>query len=526
MMNTISPLYRFGTFTLLGLLLASCATPLAHSQSIRIPDSVSLDRIDSLDVIYVDGHQTPSIEVRHTTDQTTPVPATRLSGVTSSLLSRLRTPQTSKGCRIAQDASTNHWTIRPRPHARCRVIWATTDPSLDLLSFSRLRLVGSTSHPITLALTDGRPGHLTRTVPLVQLAGPFDQSISLDTIGRTLDLRTMTGIVIDTDHATELTWTHVTGEQTPPPPQPSLPTGFWIWHYREVVQDPARTLTQAREAGAQRLLIQLPALQDPPALWASYTAFLERAHTAGFAVYVLDGSPDGSDHPEPLLDKLARVQPLMQAHIVEGIQLDLEPYLLPQFGTDPRVLDRYLNTLETVHTALHEQGHLSVVIPFWFSTLSHRGYPVAFSVLNRADDVAVMTYRTTATDVLALGLDTLRYGQLQQIPVWFALETTPLPTERHVVFRTTTPSQATGYIDDHRQLHLDPPAPSVSTRHIRQWVAQSHEYVVHPERLTHAGGPRTRVRALIQELHTYPDSQGLSGILIHDLAGYQALPAE
>ena len=65
-------------------------------------------------------------------------------------------------------------------------------------------------------------------------------------------------------------------------------------------------------------------------------------------------------------------------------------------------------------------------MPFWFTSTVHRSRPLAFAVMDRADEVAVMSYRTDVQELTAISEDTLRYGFLTGIPVWLGMETTRL----------------------------------------------------------------------------------------------------
>jgi hypothetical protein len=119
-----------------------------------------------------------------------------------------------------------------------------------------------------------------------------------------------------------------------------------------------------------------------------------------------------------------------------------------------------------------------------------------------------MSYRTRLDELRAITEDILRYGDLVGTPVWLALETQPLPVERHVVLKSEPRhTLADAYVDQtgQRLVLRRPPA----TRDLA-WFRVHHHTTVRPERLTFA------VVASV----THPS---LAGMLIHDLDGFLAL---
>ncbi|HXV69674.1 MAG TPA: hypothetical protein VD738_12205, partial [Nitrospira sp.] len=207
-----------------------------------------------------------------------------------------------------------------------------------------------------------------------------------------------------------------------------------------------------------------------------------------------------------------------------GFQFDIEPYLLDGFFNDPRGFANYLETHARVKRALAGQARLSVVMPFWLTAQSIHNRAVAFAVMDLADEVAIMSYRTDLEELRGLAEDTLRYADLVGIPVWLALETRPLPLEEHVrLQRVNRRELATAHLDrPKRQLVFLPPSGGES----RDWFRVVQRTTVRPERLTFAGQPRRQIESMIQALdHTVPN-RAFTGVLIHDYTGFFALPQE
>jgi hypothetical protein len=217
---------------------------------------------------------------------------------------------------------------------------------------------------------------------------------------------------------------------------------------------------------------------------------------------------------------------LVHRDAIAGIQVDIEPYLVPGFFADASGPRRYLNTIDHLKEAIAGRTRLSMVMPFWFTSLAVQGRPIAYSVIDRVDEVAIMSYRTELDEIQAITDDTLRYGTLAQVPVWLAVETTPLPVERHVVLRREGRREfADAYVDDDRhRLMMEPPPRSVDSPRRLVWFRVHHRVTVRPERVTFAGRSRAEVLVMVKTISQETRHRSLAGVLIHDLKGFLALP--
>ncbi|MBD0315532.1 MAG: hypothetical protein ICV75_02480, partial [Nitrospiraceae bacterium] len=106
-----------------------------------------------------------------------------------------------------------------------------------------------------------------------------------------------------------------------------------------------------------------------------------------------------------------------------------------------------------------------------------------------------------------------------------ALETIPLPVERHIVLKPELRADlADGYLDVARRiLVLGRPTETRSNEPI-QWFRIHHRHTVRPDTITFAGRSRRDVRDTIREVFARVDTLSLAGVVIHDLDGYRALP--
>ncbi|MGC3974017.1 MAG: hypothetical protein QM771_06490 [Nitrospira sp.] len=306
----------------------------------------------------------------------------------------------------------------------------------------------------------------------------------------------------------------------------SVGTGFWVWNYRAAIQEPQTLLATCRKQACSRMLIQMPSLNDDEAMWRDYASLVTLVYEAGIEALALDGYPEAIQEPHLLADKVRRLFHLVRPGALSGIQLDIEPYLLPGFLDDDAQLRRYLGTIETVSEAIQGRATLSIVIPFWLATPTVGGQPLAYAVMDRADEVAVMSYRTDLDEAQDIAEDILRYGDVIDKPVWLAVETTVLPVEQHVVLRRDfSPDRAEAFLDrEHKRLRWKPISGADAPAGSGEWFSIHRRFTVRPERLTFAGRSRAEVSKAVSHMLATTLHSSFAGVIIHDLDGFRALP--
>ncbi len=397
---------------------------------------------------------------------------------------------------------------------------------VDLLSYQQLRIRGRVASQVVVALEDLAGNRREENLPVGTVTGAFDLTVSLKEVGRRLDLRYVTGIVLYTEAGSaQISFDRMEVAQEPPKGRPPVGTGFWVWNYRAAVKDPETMLATCRTQGCSRVLIQMPAESDDEALWRDYARLLTLVQAAGIDALALDGYPEAIQEPRVLADKIQRLLQLVRPGALFGVQLDIEPYLIPGFLEDETQLRRYVGTIETLKDAVRGRTQLSMVIPFWLTMPTIHGRPLSYAVMDLADEVAVMSYRTDLDEVQDIAEDILRYGDLIEKPVWLAVETTPLPVEQHVVLRRDNqPGRADALLDyDHRLLRWKPVSePEPATLH-GAWFRIHHRFTVKPERLTFAGRSLTEVSTAIKHMLDTTSHPSFAGVIIHDLDGFRAL---
>ncbi len=397
---------------------------------------------------------------------------------------------------------------------------------VDLLSYRMLRIRGRATGSVVVGIEDLAGYRREDNQTVSTLSGPFDLTVPLQEVGRAVDLRQITALVVSTEgQGGQIQLEKIEVMQELPVTTRPRGTGFWVWNYRQAVQDPEPMLDTCRAQGCSRVLIQLPAPSDDEGLWRAYAQLLAKVRDAGIEPWALDGYPEAIQEPHRLADKIWRLLHLVPPGLLSGVQLDIEPYLVPGFFQDEAQLHRYLDTIEMVKDAMQGRAKLSMVIPFWLATPTVSGRPLAFAVMDLADEVAVMSYRTDLDEVQDIADDILRYGSMSGIPVWLAVETTVLPVEQHVVLRRAPQQgQADALLDrDHHLLQWRPIGEVDRAGLHREWFRVHRRFTVNPERLSFAGRSRAQVSSAIKMIQDTTSHPSFAGVMIHDLDGFRAL---
>ncbi|ULA60781.1 MAG: hypothetical protein LZF60_270107 [Nitrospira sp.] len=432
------------------------------------------------------------------------------------------------GHAVRSDSSLElEWTADQATRCGQRIELRPGGRPVDLMSYQMLRLRGRATGQVVVAIEDVAGHEREHNHPLTTVTGTFDLSIPLKEIGRGVDLRYVTALVVSSEgHSGQIQLEQLRVTQREAGKTRPAGTGFWVWNYRAAIQESQTLLDTCRKQACSRMLIQMPSLNDDEAIWRDYGRLLGLVQEAGIDALALDGYPEAIQEPHLLADKVQRLLQLVRPGALSGIQLDIEPYLLPGFLDDDAQLRRYLGTIETVHEAIHGRARLSMVIPFWLATPTVGGRPLAYAVMDRADEVAVMSYRTDLDEVQDIAEDILRYGDVIEKPVWLAIETTLLPLEQHVVLRRDLrPDRADAFLDrEHRRLRWKPISEPDAPTGAGEWFRIHRRFAVRPERLTFAGRSRVEVSKAISQMLDRTLHPSFAGVMIHDLDGFRALP--
>lgn len=217
----------------------------------------------------------------------------------------------------------------------------------------------------------------------------------------------------------------------------AAPRSTWIWDRSAWLERGEELLDwAARERiGELFIVVRLDEgrVQDPDAL----AAFVRRAGQRGVKVGAVEGDP----HMVLPLERAATAARARAyaaynaaaepAARLQGIQFDIEPYLLPEHVLPAARLDQeYVATLAALREAAGGMP-LEFVVPFWWGDRR----ALLDGLARHADAVSVMDYRTDPGQILDFAIPFLDWGAANGKRVRIALEAGPLPPETQRRYR-------------------------------------------------------------------------------------------
>ncbi|WLR49099.1 hypothetical protein LC065_08035 [Halobacillus litoralis] len=205
---------------------------------------------------------------------------------------------------------------------------------------------------------------------------------------------------------------------------------MWAWFPNEDInteESREEMVSFAEEKGVNVIYLNIGAREDLPYIQKhpeQYQAFIQLAHANGIEVHALDGAAEWAlaENRHVALSRLFDVldynRTVEEDEKFDGIQFDIEPYLLDEWDTDERteVIDQYLKGLHVIDSIVQSPKMKSdfefmVAMPFWFDgekyETTYKGVtqPLSDHVMDTVSDgVAIMAYRDFAE-----GRDSISY---------------------------------------------------------------------------------------------------------------------
>lgn len=205
----------------------------------------------------------------------------------------------------------------------------------------------------------------------------------------------------------------------------------WVWQVTQWRDQPQAVLALAQRYRVQTLFVTVPLIDGAVAAPAELARFVQRARSAGLAVWAVDGDPrmvlpaeqaqaaaraaayNRYNHSAPPSARLA------------GAQFDVEPYLLPGYDLATDTWERHYTALVAALRAAAGGLPLDMVVPFWWGDKA----ALLAAVAPHVHSLTVMAYRTRADEITRLAQPFLDWGQRQNKRVRIALEAGPVAPE-------------------------------------------------------------------------------------------------
>ncbi len=210
----------------------------------------------------------------------------------------------------------------------------------------------------------------------------------------------------------------------------------WIWDPATWRNKPEALWRLASDYGIGTLFVTVPVTGGTVGNPEALAAFIEASGGRGIRVWAVIGDPrDVLKENLPALLKRIRAYRQYNAGAPEaqrlgGVQLDIEPYLLPGYEIDPaHWRERYLGTVGRAAETMDGAMPLDLVVPVWWGEHAAWGRPFLDALSGLDISMTVMNYRTDPERLQAGATPFLRWGRASGKRVRMALETGHLPDE-------------------------------------------------------------------------------------------------
>ena len=205
----------------------------------------------------------------------------------------------------------------------------------------------------------------------------------------------------------------------------------WVWRAQEWQDRSAELFAFSASHKIKVLFITVPVADGQVSDGRRLAAFIQEAAKRRIAVWTVDGDPR-MVLPDEQGAAIARARAYAtynataepQARL-QGMQFDVEPYLLPEYATAPQDWDRrYLDLVAALHAAASGL-ELEVVVPFWWGDRTE----LLEGLAPHVNSLSVMDYRTDPQEVYRFAVPFLDWGARHAKRIRIALEAGPVETE-------------------------------------------------------------------------------------------------
>ncbi len=244
-----------------------------------------------------------------------------------------------------------------------------------------------------------------------------------------------------------------TGSESPPTAARVMPDGTtdsrhaaaparaaWFWSPAAWLDTPEMIFQQAAAHRLGRVYITVMLRDGAVAHAEALGDFIVAARAHGLAVWAVLGDP-AAVLPEQqlvlagLAASLAEYNRAAEAgRQLEGLQLDVEPYLLPGYQLQPAAWQqRYVETVQRVHMAAPDLP-LDLAMPYWWGDPQHGGSDLFDRLQPSIQSITVMDYRTDFDDIVRFAQPFLDWGERAGRRIAIAVERMPIDDEERRVY--------------------------------------------------------------------------------------------
>ena len=218
--------------------------------------------------------------------------------------------------------------------------------------------------------------------------------------------------------------------------------GAWFWTPNWWQQEPDVLWRSADSEHLDELFISIPVTDSRVQQPQQLAAFVRAARQRGIAVWAVIGDPrDVLETSWPAMQERLTAYRHFNQHAdtaaqLAGVQLDIEPYLLPGFALNHGLWrQRYIDTIQVAQDTLAGALPLDLVVPSWWGIHPQWGEQL-FDQLNwRNARMTVMNYHTDPQRLQHDAEPFLSWAQNNGVTMHMALEAGSLSDETQQRFR-------------------------------------------------------------------------------------------
>lgn len=174
----------------------------------------------------------------------------------------------------------------------------------------------------------------------------------------------------------------------------AVPHALWVWHTTDIQTAPESLLHFAQQHQVTTLYLQYRPNLAP----ALYATFIQSATADHLRVYATGGAPAWAlpSHRSSLTQFIRHVAQYNQTASFSarftGVDLDIEGYLLPQWSSQSRLIERdfAMNIQSAAQHAHYDHLVLDGTLPFWYPPSA------ALPIVHTFTNTEIMAYRQQA----------------------------------------------------------------------------------------------------------------------------------
>lgn len=209
----------------------------------------------------------------------------------------------------------------------------------------------------------------------------------------------------------------------------------WFWSPALWLETPEKIFNVKQKLGINRIYITVSSNNGAVNQPAELRKFIAKAHTQNLQVWAVlgDKSAVTSEGVAVFLNASAAYGAFNDesnpSERLEGLQLDIEPYLIAGYAQDPAAwLSKYSDVVNNVHLTAPNLP-IDIVVPFWFDPQTPLIAKMLDEVADSIDRVTVMDYRTNPEQIRRKASPFFDWGTRNKKAIDIALETLPMPQE-------------------------------------------------------------------------------------------------